>query len=373
MALMTAPAGPAGVRPAPSPELFAGVPGQPAAVAALRAAASRPVHAYLLVGPEGTGKRAAAFAFAAALLCPQGGDATCETCRRVLAGVHPDVTVVEREGASMTIEAAREVSRIAARSPVEGERKILVLTEFHLVRDAGPALLKTIEEPPPSTVFVILADHLPPELVTIASRCVRTDFRPLPLRTVVQLLVADGADEEQARELAEVAGGRLDRARLLASDPEFRTRRQAWRSVPARLDGTGATVAALADELVALLDSSVAPLKARQAAEAAALEERNTRAASVNGKVGRGARADLGAGVKEMEDRHRREIRRQRTDELRAGLAILAVAYRDRLADPSTRPAAVVAVEAIDELGRNLVHNPGETLALQALLARIGG
>jgi DNA polymerase-3 subunit delta' len=356
----------------PAPALFSDVPAQPSAVAALRASVRRPVHAYLLVGPPGTGTRAAAVDFAAALLCPDGGDGTCETCRRVLAGVHPDVIVVEREGASISIEAAREVGRLAARSPVESSRKVLVLTDFHLVRDAGPALLKTIEEPPPSTIFVILAEYLPPELVTIASRCARIDFDPLAPRAVAELLVADGVAPALAAELAEASGGRLDRARLLAGDPEFEARRQAWLAVPGRLDGSGATAAAVVDELVALLESSVAPLKSRQAAEAAALEERNARAAEVNGKVGRGARAELTAGVRDMEERHKRELRRQRTDELRSGLGIVAGAYRDRLADDARRPGAMAAIVAIDELGANLVRNPGETLALQALLARIG-
>ncbi len=359
------------VAPAAGAELFAAVPGQPEAVAALRAAAARPVHAYLLVGPQGTGKAAAARAFAAALLCPAGGDATCEVCRRVLTGVHPDVVVVEREGPSISVDAARAVSRLAARSPVEGRRKVLVLADFHLVRDAGPALLKTIEEPPESTVFVVLAELVPPELVTIASRCVRIELRPLSTSTVAQLLVAEGVDPVRAAELAGASGGRLDRARLLAADPELERRRQTWRSLPGRLDGTGATVATIADELVGLLDSSVGPLAARHAAEKAELEALSARAAAVNGKVGRSARGDLAAGVKELEERHRREVRRQRTDELRMGLAVLAGAYQERLADPSGRAAAVAAVQAVDETGRSLARNPGELLALQALLTRL--
>lgn len=349
-----------------SPELWAAVPGQPEAVRALSAAAARPVHAYLLVGPPGVGKRSAALAFAAALLCPAGGDATCETCRRALAGIHPDVVVVEREGAAISLEAAAAVTRLAARSPVEGERKVLVLTDFHLVRDAGPALLKTIEEPPASSVFVILAEHLPPELVTIASRCVRVDFAPLGREALVEALTAEGTDPETAGLLAEASGGRLDRARLLASDPQFVERREAWRSVPARLDGTGATVAALVEELIGLLDASVRPLQASHADEAAALATRNARAAEVNGKAGRAGRSQVGPGVRELEERHRRELRRQRTDELRAGLAALAGAYRERLDDPHGQAPAAIA--AIDRLGAELVRNPGEQLALQALL-----
>ena len=347
---------------------LADVAADPTAIAALRAAARRPVHAYLLVGAPGTGTMEAALAFAATLLAP--GDA--ETARRVLAGLHPDVVVIEREGASITIGSAREVTRAAARSPVEGARKVLVLNDFHLVKDAGPALLKTIEEPPPSTVFVILAEYVPPELLTIESRCVRIDFPALSRERVVELLEADGIGPHQAGELADVAGGRLDRARLLAADPQFEARRQAWRTVPPRLDGSGAVVARIADELTGLLDSSVAPLQARQTAEMAALEQRNARATTVNGKVGRAARGGLKAGVRELEERHRRELRRQRTDELRTGLAILAGAYRDRLADAATRDRAMEAVATIDRLGADLIYNPGEVLALQALLARLG-
>src|SRR2546428_319187 len=84
---------------------------------------------------------------------------------------------------------------------------------------ARPALLKTIEEPPPSTVFVILADYLPPKLVTIASRCVRVDFSPLSPAVIAAALEAEGVPAVTASELAEAADGRLDRAQLLARDP----------------------------------------------------------------------------------------------------------------------------------------------------------
>lgn len=380
-------------------DLFAGIVNQDRAVGALRAAARRPLHAYLLVGPPGTGKRRAARSFAACLLCPVGGDGGCEACRRVLAGSHPDVVVVERDGPAITMDAAREITRLAARSPVEAERKVIILPDFHLVKDAGPALLKTIEEPPASAVFVVLADSVPPELVTIASRCVRIDFRPLSVAEVAAALLADATgaaggepvaggggvgratvpggtgatlDPVRATAIAEAAGGRLDRARLLAGDPELERRLAAWRSVPARLDGHGAGAAQLAGELVSLLDSGLAPARARQEEELRALEERNFRAAQVNGKVS-GGKAALRAGARELEERHRRELRRQRTDELKAGLAVLAAAYRDRAAagGPGTAPA-LRALALIQQLAVDLAYNPGELLALQALLVRLG-
>ncbi|HVM06009.1 MAG TPA: hypothetical protein VM242_12625 [Acidimicrobiales bacterium] len=340
--------------------LYEGVLGQDRAVAQLRRAAASPVHAYLFVGPPGTGKRAAARSFAASLLCARGGCGTCEECRRALGGAHPDVIVHERTGAYITVGDAREIGRLASLSPVEGRRKVLVLVDFHLVEHAAPALLKTIEEPPATTVFVILAEHVPPELVTIASRCARVDFSPVAPDVIAERLVTEGVGPALAAEVAAAAGGRPERARLLASDPGFAARRAAWAEVPARLDGTGATAAVVADELVAGLETVVEPLRARQAVERAEAEERAK------------AYGERAAERKEIEARHKREERRARTDELRFGLAALAGAYRDRLAAAPDARAGLAAVDAIGQANEALAHNPNVTLLLQALLVSLG-
>src|SRR5438270_3881890 len=340
--------------------VFDRVTGQDRAVARLEAAARTPVHAYLFAGPPGSGKRAAAMAFAAALLCPDGGCGACAACERVLDGVHPDVVVVERTGPYITVDQAREIVRLAMRTPNEESRKVLVLTDFHLVREAAPTLLKIIEEPPASTVFVILADHVPVELETIASRCVRIDFRAIGREQLVDTLVAEGVDRHSAEEAADAAGGRLDRARLLASDPDLAARREAWRSVPSRLDGTGAAVATVAAELASLISTAgVEPLHARHKAELEALEERANR---YGDRVNR----------KQVDEQHRRELRRLRMDELRFGLATLQQAYRDALVDGSGPTAAcLAAVDAIVEAAEALERNPNETLLLQALLLKL--
>lgn len=341
--------------------VFDSLVGQKRAVAQLRAAATAPVHAYLLVGPPGGGKRPAAKAFAAALLCPRGGCGECDICRRVLDGVHPDVVVVERDGAFISVGQAREIQRLALRTPNEGHRKVLLLVDFHLVQEAGPTLLKVIEEPPPSTVFVIMAEHVPVELMTIASRCVRIEFGRLLPDELVTSLEREGVDAAVAAAVAEAADGRLDRARLLASDPDFAVRRRVWQSLPGRLDGTGATISLLASELAELLaTAAVGPLEARHAEERAVLEARIERS------------GERGAGRRQMQDRHRRELRRLRADELRYGLALLAARYRDAIAaGTGDARAQVASVEAIQAAAEAIVRNPSEILFLQALLLRL--
>ena len=345
-----------------APELFDAVIGQEQAVTKLREAIAAPVHAYLLAGPPGSGKREAARAFAAALLCRQGGDGTCRDCRLALAGEHPDVREVERAAAAISMEQAREITTLASRTPVEGDRKVLILHEFHLLRDeAAAALLKTIEEPPASTVFVILADDVPPELITIASRCSRIDFRPVPRDLVVAALVDSGVEPDAAALAADAAAGNLDRARLLAHDPGLAARRDAFHRLPGRLDGNGTTVVAATDELLGLIDGAAQPLKERHAVE---VVEPDRRSAHVGER--RGDRKD-------MEDRHKRELRRHRTDELKAGLVSLASAYRDRLADGTLHDPAsgVTAVRTVHEAIEALDRNPNERLLLEALLLRL--
>lgn len=347
-----------------NPSLFDAVVGQEAAVTSLTAAAASPVHAYLFVGPPGTGKRAAARGFAAALLCPRGGCGECDVCTRALHELHPDLIVVEREGAAIAIGSAtdpepgtvRHTIRLAHRSAMESDRKVLVLLDYHLLRDdVAPAMLKTIEEPPGSTVIVVVAEAVTPALVTIASRCVEISFGPLSADRIADALSAEGVAPDVAVEAAQASGGRIDRARLLAADPEVAARQERWRKVPDRLDGTGAAIATVADELLASLDEVLVPLQARHAEQLRDLEDRM----KAFGQRG---------GVKDLADRQKREIRRVRTDELRAGLTALIGEYRDRLAAGRNPSGCLVAIKRLGDANEVLIRNPNELLLLQALL-----
>lgn len=339
---------------------WAPVVGQPAAVAAMQAAAQAPVHAYLLVGPRGSGKRALARAFAAVVLA-EGTDDPARHEALALAEEHPDLQVVERVGASISAEQAAGIVEQASRSSVEGGRKVLVLDEFHLVGPAvGPKLLKTIEEPVEGTIFVVLAEEVTPELVTVASRCVRIDLGPVPEAAIVEQLVAEGVEPERAGPAAAAAGGDLSRARVLAADERVGLRRQLWQSIPDRLDGSGASAATAADEVLAVIDDALAALRSSHEAELAALEERVAQT------------GERGAGRRELTERHKREERRHRTDELRFGLLTLAQHYRAALASGARPDHAVDALAAVQATAEGLARNPNERLQLQALFLRLG-
>ncbi|HEY4333778.1 MAG TPA: hypothetical protein VGM78_14450, partial [Ilumatobacteraceae bacterium] len=152
--------------------------------------------------------------------------------------------------------------------------------------------------------------------------------------------------------------GDLTRARLLANDPHLAARRQLFASTPSRLDGTGMAVVACVDALLGEIEAAAAPLAERHAAEVAAMEERIAR----NG--------ERGSGKKALEERHKRELRRHRVDELRSGLATLAGSYRDALVrgDLPRPDAAAKAIRRIHLALEALDRNPNEPLLLQGLL-----
>lgn len=335
------------------------VVGQSEAVTRLRAAADRgAVHAYLFVGPAGSTKLQAARSFAALLLT---GDESSERrdAALVLRGEHPDVREVHRVGARIDAEQARAILHEASLTPSEGAKKVMILDEFHLLAPEGAGrLLKVIEEPPDSVTFIILADFVPHELITISSRCARIDFRPIGADVVAARLVAEGVLPADATAAARASHGDLDRARVLASDPALSERRATFARTPHRLDGTGAVAVHTAALLLELIDAAAEPMAARHAREIAELDERIK------------AHGERGSGKKQLDERHRRELRRHRTDELRSGLAAMAATYRDIAI--GTRPAdldgCAEAVRRIHAAIESLERNPNEKLLLESLL-----
>ena len=175
-------------------------------------------------GMEGIGKRQTAVALAQALNClnpvtdgPGGRDAcgTCTSCRKIHRGHHPDVrTVAPEESASIKIDQIREVVGQTAYRPFEGRYRVVVIDNADLMgEDAQNALLKTLEEPPPRNVFVLVTARPATLLDTIRSRCCQLRFAPLsPNEMAATLMARHGFDEPDARATAALAGGSFTRA-----------------------------------------------------------------------------------------------------------------------------------------------------------------
>jgi DNA polymerase-3 subunit delta' len=335
------------------------VVGQSAAVKQLRTSAERgPVHAYLFVGPAGSTKLQAARAFAAQIIS-NGEEANQRDAQLILRGEHPDVREVRRTGPAIDRDQAKEIVHLASLAPVEGSKKVMILEEFHFLRPEGAGrLLKTVEEPPDSTTIIILADFVPHDLVTISSRCARIDFHAIGADLVAARLVSEGIDPASAMAAARAALGDLKRARLLATDAALSERRTAFAEAPHQLDGTGAVAMQTAAGLLQLIDAAAEPLVTRHEAEVADLDERIK------------AYGERGSGKKQLDERHKRELRRHRTDELRSGLATLAGTYRETAINGGTTDVegCANAVYRIHEAIEALERNPNEKLLLESLL-----
>ncbi len=206
-------------------------------------------------------------------------------------------------------------------------------------------------------MLVLLAEHLPPGHAAVASRCMIVEFGPVAEAVLVDALVAEGVEPAHAADVVALAGGDLERARVLATDARLHSRVEAWRAVPSRLDGTGARAAAQADDLRAMIDDAAAPLASLQAEELTRFDEEAERY-GLRGVAGR--RRALVAS-------HNRVVRRFRTDELRLGLANLAAIYRDEAAGAARPEPAFAALAAIQAAAEVLAVNPNEELWLQAL------
>jgi len=242
-------------------------------------ASGRIHHAYLFAGPEGIGKRRVAYAFMARVSClalADDGDACghCRNCRRIFAHAAwydehgpwkppptepdvpltpllPDVATLVPYGSGIRIEQVREVRRIAQFAPVELPFRFILIDPADAMNEAAAnALLKTLEEPPAKTRFILLSPSPTSLLVTIRSRCQRVDFHRLADAELDQILATrlPESDEEQRRRAARVAHGSAALAIELVDDPAL----AAWMPLArglARVDsGRPGAILALAAE-----------------------------------------------------------------------------------------------------------------------------
>ncbi len=244
---------------------FDGLIGHGRVVELLQREVSAPAQAYLFTGPDSVGKGTLATRFAAALLCPQRGDheVECRSCRLVRTGTHPDVTVVEPEGAtSLGVDQARGVVSRAALRPVESDKSIFLFPEAGTMTDqAANALLKTLEEPAASVVFILVSESEDDFPATVASRCRTIHVGRVPMDVLVSALEQRGLSRVEAEGVAAVAGGRPGLALALMHRPEVSRFRDLWLSIPAQVTphpGDGQRLASgVLEEITPLVERSV--------------------------------------------------------------------------------------------------------------------
>lgn len=326
-------------------KLFDDVVGHRQVLDLLADEAESPSHAYLFVGPRGVGKATVARRFAAMLLC--ASDAPC--IARVISGLHPDLIVIEPEGAvSLTIDQARETVARAMLTPVEASRKVFLFEEAGVMTDgAANTLLKTLEEPSDTTVFILVADSEDEMPATVASRSRTVLFSRVAESEITDALVARGVESSRADDAATTSGGRPGIALLLAMRPEVAAFRAAWLGVPGRLRPESGTAFRLADELVTAADPLLEALVERQEAERSAVD-------------------DEGPAARRMRERHDREKKRASSALHVAGLEILASWYRDAAAaqhGAAVRNRDVSGADLADVSARDAVMRARRVLA----------
>lgn len=381
-----------GTTTAPAGGAWADVVGQDAAVAQFRRAASPQgslAQAWLVTGPPGSGRSTAARAFAATLQCEEGtGCGHCRACRTTLAGTHPDVTVVATDKLSIAKEEVRALVMTAQRSPATGRHRVVIVEDAdRMTAGTFNVLLKSIEEPPPSTVWMLCAPSAEDLAPTIRSRC-RLVTLSVPSSEVVAELLRrrDGIDQSLAVRAARAAQGHIGLAlRYATQEGALAAREESARTL---LSLRGAGQAVLAAQ--ALVDRATAEAKEHADLVAAEEKERFLHSAGIeDGKVPPSLRSQ----VRQLEEDAKRRQTRLVRDVLDRYLLDAHSVLRDVLSRqlgtgselvnvevaPEIEQAAAEGsgritlglLEAVQEARERISGNVPPLLAIEALLARI--
>ena len=195
----------------------------------------RLVHALLITGEPGTGKKTLAALISSALMCKDSGNAPCGVCSGCMlaaSGEHPDITVIEkgkplsaetaRGRSTIPVDDIREMIRICSQYPYEGgNRAVIIRDAENMTVQAQNCLLKILEEPPQNTFFILTSAHSNQLLTTVRSRCRPLKLTPWDTSYIVRILSDAGADPDKARKTASVSSGSIGYALRLLSDDDY--------------------------------------------------------------------------------------------------------------------------------------------------------
>ena len=367
------------------PELRQTVADANAVLAGDGSAGAAMTHAWLFTGPPGSGRSVVARAFAAALQCPDGGCGVCAECRDVRNRTHPDVADVVTDGLSIKIKQIRDLVPRAALRPSRGRWQVVIVEDAdRLGEDAADAILLSVEEPPPRTVWMLCAPTPEDIVATIRSRCRVVTLRTPPYDEIADYLVQTvGADGELAAFAARAAQGHIGRARALATDANTRARHREVLRLPFAL----ADLSSCLDTAAALVEAAKVEAERHcDALDAREIDELR-QALGVN-TTGRRPRA-IDAAVKELEREQRLRRTRVQRDSIDRALVDVLALYRDvlvrqlgtsielvneeirpsidRLAATSTPESTLRRMEAIVAAREALEANAAPLLALEAM------
>jgi DNA polymerase-3 subunit delta' len=288
-------------------------------------------HAWLITGPPGSGRSTAATAFAAALVCPEQGCGECIPCRTAIAGTHSDVEIVRPEGLSYGAEDTEALVMQASMAPSTSRWHIIVVEDAdRLTEQALNRLLKALEEPAPSTVWILCAPGVEDVLPTVRSRTRLVSLRtPSAADVAIALQQRYGVDAAIAAFAARASQGHIGRARALATDEQARLRRHEVLRLPLELHDLSSCFVAAADLLASATGDATAladPLDAREEADLlraygeGADNASNARAKKLSGKA-----------MKDLQKSHKSRRTRMVRDQIDRALLDLVGFYRDVL------------------------------------------
>jgi len=337
--------------------------GQPEAVGqlelAVRHRAQGVHHAWLMTGPPGSGRSNLAHAFAAALLCENGGCGECKSCQLAKVGTHPDIAVLSTEKVVISIDEVRSLVADSQFGSSMGKFRIMIIEDAdRMIERSSNVLLKALEEPPAGTIWLLCAPSEADMLPTIRSRVRRVGLKVPAVEEVARLLISrDGIDPTLAHQVAAEAQSHIGMARRLATSSETRSRRR--ETLLAALGIQGVTSAVNTAER--WLD--IAKKDAEALTTERDLEERNAALRSMGIQPGEAIPNNMKADLKALEESQKRRATRSLRDGIDRILVDLLSLYRDVLTVQIEAQSPLINAELSSQIGEAArVSSPAQTI-----------